>query len=141
MQTDSGDTAQAELSEDELAELSQALSLADTSGANTTGVMDTPICPIPPGLSDDLKSEYYGFGPGHYSYEIVADMPVMLDGHCHIGRLANWFGSYAPKHGLHAQLWIRRPGSSEARDYQVHGLREFVGATTSLGDVEGDNGF
>lgn len=141
VQADSGDTAKAELSEDELAELSQALSLADTSGANTTGVMDTPICPIPPALSDDLKSEYYGFGPGHYSYEIVADMPVMLDGHCHIGRLANWFGSYAPKHGLHAQLWIRLPGSSEARDYQVHGLRELVGATTSMGEVEGDNGF
>nr|WP_298136233.1 lysozyme inhibitor LprI family protein [uncultured Pseudomonas sp.] len=135
------EASKAELSEDELAALSQALNLVDTTSANTTGNLDAPLCPVPPGLSDDLKREYYGFGPGHYTYEIVADMPVMLEGHCHIGRLANWFGSYAPKHGLHAQLWVRRPGSSEARDYQVHGLRELVGTTTSLGDVEGDNGF
>ncbi|MHA6491804.1 lysozyme inhibitor LprI family protein [Pseudomonas borbori] len=142
IQTDDAAATQTELSEAHRAALNQALSLVDAEQAKYPGDLNGPLCPIPAGTQEDRRDDYYGFGPGHYTYEVVTDMAVILDGHCHVARLANWFGSYSAKQGLHAQLWLKRPGSdNEGQVYQVHGRRQIKSAATSVGQVEGDNGF
>lgn len=142
VQTDYAAATRIELSEMHHAALSQALRVVDAEQENDPGGRANPLCPIPVATKEQQRGDYYGFGPGHYTYEIVADIAVILDGHCHVGRLANWFGSYSAKHGLHAQLWIKRPGSdSEDQDYQVQGQRQVISVSTSIGRAEGDNGF
>jgi hypothetical protein len=63
---------------------------------NPTQVVDdasnTPSCPPPANISEDDRVEYYGFGAGHFSYEIVGDFPILIDKICHIGRVVVWFG-------------------------------------------------
>jgi hypothetical protein len=141
VQTDYAAATQIELSEMHHAALSQALRVVDAEQENDPGGRANPLCPIPVATKEQQHGDYYGFGPGHYTYEIVADMAVILDGHCHVGRLANWFGSYSAEHGLHAQLWIKRPDSDgEGQDYQVQGQRQVISVSTSIGRVEGDNG-
>lgn len=142
IQTDDAAATQTELSEVHHAALTQALSLVDAGQANYPGDLNGPLCPIPAGTQEDRLADYYGFGPGHYTYEVVTDMAVILDGHCQVARLANWFGSYSAEQGLHAQLWIKRPGSDTERQvYQVRGRRQIKSAKPSIGRVEGDNGF
>ncbi|WP_415754002.1 lysozyme inhibitor LprI family protein [Pseudomonas leptonychotis] len=142
VQADDATATHTELSEIHHVALNQVLSVVEAKQANNPIGQESPLCPIPAGASEEQHGDYYGFGPGHYTYEIVADMAVILDGHCHVGRLANWFGSYSAEHGLHAQLWIKRPGSdNEGQYYQVQGQRQVISISTSIGRAEGDNGF
>jgi uncharacterized protein len=101
----------------------------------------TPICPVPAGTKEDEAESYRSFGPGHYSFEIVADFPVQKDGVCYIGRLMDWFGGY-DKDGLAADYLIRRADNPEAdpTTYSVRGKRKATAVTTSEKLVEGDNG-
>ncbi len=88
---------------------------------------EKPLCPIPTITSEDDRQNYMGLGPGHYSFEIVADFPVWIDKLCHVAQLINWFGGYQPKTGLFADLRIRRPDSAnEELSYSVEGMRRFV---------------
>jgi uncharacterized protein len=101
-----------------------------------------PICPIPPGTNEDDKAAYYGMGPGHYSFEIVADFPVQIGGVCHLGRLTDWFGGYDEQDGLSAQYLVAKPGeqTDEPTSYIVTGKRTATEVTTTVKAVEGDNG-
>lgn len=100
-----------------------------------------PLCPIPAGTPEDDRDAYYGLGPGHYTFEIVADFPVQIDGTCHLGRLTDWFGGYN-KDGLFAMYSVARPSTSdsEAKTYDVTGKRTATEVSTSVKQVEGDNG-
>lgn len=119
--------------------LIQALDKVSKTEAKDVGEQKDPICPIPP--SGEGDGDYYGYGPGHYSFEIVGDMPVVIAGQCYIGRLMDWFGGYSAKDGLGAQLVMRKPDREETdRSYQVNGKRRLIDVTTSMGKVEGDNG-
>lgn len=117
--------------------LTQALTKVSNTEANDVGDQ-SPSCPLPPTGKD--SDDYYGFGPGHYSSEIVGDMPVMIGKQCYLGRMVDWFGSYSAEHGLGAQLMVRNPQSDdEERSYQINGRRSAIDVTTSIGKVEGDN--
>ncbi|GAA5786968.1 lysozyme inhibitor LprI family protein [Chitiniphilus shinanonensis] len=97
------------LDEQRLAALNQAV--ADPDAFHAGPPADGPLCPIPPGTPEENQADWYGFGPGHYSFEVIADLPVWLDGACHVGQLIDWFGQYDRTHGLSAQLQIKKPGS------------------------------
>lgn len=100
-----------------------------------------PICPTAQG-SPDAEPET-SYGPGHYSYEIVADLPVWLDGECHIGRAIDWFGAYSAKDGLNAMLWVRKPlVGDEATDaaeqeFQLRARRKAVRVTSVTAAFDG----
>lgn len=119
--------------------LTQALSEVSKTEAKDVGDQSRPLCPIPPTGEGD--GAYSSYGTGHYTFEIVGDMPITLGGDCYIGRLMDWFGGYNAKDGLYAQLLMRKPESVDGgRGYQVNGRRSMTGVTTSVGKVEGDNG-
>ena len=109
--------------------VTQAMKVA--SGSNP----DAPLCPIPPtGAGED---DYYSYGPGHYTIEKIADLPVMIGGECYIGALIDWFGSYSEKTGLFAQLAVRKPGvEASGTTYEVFGRRHVTEVSGSLGKVE-----
>jgi uncharacterized protein len=118
----------------------KALNLALQSVSKTPSLAtssDKPVCPVPSGASEDERNSYMGFGPGHYSFEIVADFPVWIDKLCHVAQLINWFGSYKPRTGLFANLQMRRAhGAGQELSYSVEGLRRFV--DVKLGKVQFD---
>lgn len=119
--------------------LTQALGKVSKTEANDVGEQKEPLCPIPP--SGEGDGAYYGYGPGHYTFEIVGDMPVVIGGQCYIGRMMDWFGGYSAKDGLEAQLVLRKPDREETeRSYQVKGKRRLTDVVNSLDSVEGDNG-
>jgi uncharacterized protein len=122
--------------------LSKALSLVEGARESEPASESKPICPIPAGTSEDDSQSYYTLGPGHYTFEIVADFPVQLNGVCHVGRLVDWFGGYSEKGGLFAQYSIGRPGTTdgEAKTYGVTGKRTATDVSTTVKAVEGDNG-
>lgn len=123
------------------AALTRALAQASSEVARDVGTMDKPLCPVPDTVKGDDRGVYYSYGTGHYTFEIVADMPVWVGRQCYIGRLVDWFGGYSPKDGLFAQLWMRKPEDQEqAQTYSVKGLRTAVGIKASIGKMEGDNG-
>lgn len=100
-----------------------------------------PLCPIPAGTPEDERAAYQGLGPGHYTFEIVADFPVYLDGVCHLGRLIDQFGAYYTEEGgLLAQYQVARPGTDESTTYEVRGKRRATDVSTSVTAVQGDNG-
>lgn len=109
--------------------ITQAMKVGSESTANA------PLCPIPPtGAGDD---DYYSYGPGHYTIEKIADLPVMIGGECYIGALIDWFGSYSEKTGLFAQLAVRKPGvEASGTTYEVFGRRHVTDVSGSLGKVE-----
>ncbi|MEB2653248.1 lysozyme inhibitor LprI family protein [Pseudomonas siliginis] len=109
--------------------ITQVMKVASESTANA------PLCPIPPtGAGDD---DYYSYGPGHYTIEKIADLPVMIGGECYIGALIDWFGSYSEKTGLFAQLAVRKPGvEASGTTYEVHGRRHVTDVSSTLGKVE-----
>ncbi|RON53734.1 hypothetical protein BK665_15140 [Pseudomonas frederiksbergensis] len=139
VQKDEADGSSATLDDALHEALTQALSKVSKTEAKDIGDQSSPLCPIPPtGVGDGA---YYSYGPGHYTFEIVGDMPVMVAGQCYIGRLMDWFGGYSLKDGLYAQLVMRKPDLEESeRSYQVIGKRRMIEVTTSNGAVEGDNG-
>lgn len=79
-----------------------------------------PLCPPREGAEDDRS-----FGPGHYSFEVVGEQPVWIEGQCHFAQLIDWFGRY-DQGGLHAQLRLRRPGEEREAAYEVAGRRRLV---------------
>ncbi len=121
--------------------LTRALGQVSSEVARDVGTMDRPLCPVPDTVKGDDRGAYYSYGPGHYTFEIVGDMPVWVGRQCYIGQLVDWFGGYSPKDGLFAQLWMRKPEEdAQAQTYSVKGLRTAVGIKASIGKVEGDNG-
>ncbi|UVL93193.1 lysozyme inhibitor LprI family protein [Pseudomonas siliginis] len=109
--------------------ITQAMKIAPGS------INNAPLCPLPPtGAGDD---DYYSYGPGHYTIEKIADLPVMISGECYIGALIDWFGSYSEKTGLFAQLAVRKPGvEASGTTYEVHGRRHVTDVSSTLGKVE-----
>ena len=115
------------------AALTRALGLVDTRQARDTGSSNKPLCPVPEGTSDDDRSNYTGYGPGHYSYEIVGDVPVHVGPQCYIGRLVDWFGGYSAKDKLFASFSMRKPTDGDReQSYNVQGVRTVLGTTTSI---------
>jgi uncharacterized protein len=119
--------------------LTKALASVSETEAKDAGDQRRPLCPIPSAGAGD--GDYYSYGPGHYTVEIVGDMPVVIGEHCYIGRLADWFGSYSAKDGLFAELVFRKPDlEGDGRSYEVNGRRRMTDVITSVGKFEGDNG-
>ncbi|MBU4611383.1 DUF1311 domain-containing protein [Achromobacter sp. GG226] len=141
VQTREDGRAPVTLSERQHRELVKALPQVRRAQGPASGVSSEPLCPIPPGTPVDEHSAYLGMGPGHYTFEVVADFPVTLAGVCHVGRLMDWFGFYNAKAGgLEAQYQIARPGTDERATYTVRGRRSVTDVTTTVTRVEGDNG-
>lgn len=116
--------------------ISKAIKLINPTQA-VDGTSGTPICPPPANISDDERAEYFGFGPGHYSYEIVSDFSVHIDKVCHIGRVVNWFGSYDKANGLHAQLWLKLPNSDDAQEeYSIGAKRKAIKVKVGISKVD-----
>jgi len=119
------------------AALTRALGLVDTREARDAGAADKPLCPVPEGTSDDDRSNYTSYGPGHYSYEIVGDVPVRVGQQCYIGRLVDWFGGYSAKNKLFASFSMRKPADSDSEQtYTVQGVRSVVGTAGSISKFE-----
>jgi len=119
--------------------LTKALVGVSKTEAKDVGDQSRPLCPIPPAGPGD--GDYYSYGPGHYTIEIVGDMPVVIGEQCYIGRLADWFGSYSAKDGLFAELALRKPDlEGDGRSYEVNGRRRMTDVTTSVGKFEEGNG-
>lgn len=78
------------------------------------------MCPAPAGASEEEAATYAGFGPGHYSFETLADFPVWWQGRCHVAQFISWFGRYDRKSGLFNQLRVRRADrDEEGLEYEV----------------------
>lgn len=119
--------------------LTKALASVSKTEAKDAGDQSRPLCPIPSAGAGD--GDYYSYGPGHYTVEIVGDMPVVIGEHCYIGRLADWFGSYSAKDGLFAELAFRKPDlEDDGHSYEVNGRRRMTDVITSVGKFESDNG-
>jgi uncharacterized protein len=117
--------------------------------ANPTVVQDhdglASICPLPKNINEAERAGYFSFGPGHYSYEIVADFPVWLGKTCQIGRLINWFGAYHKAGALNAQLWTKLPTNRDDQEkqyeqYDVTGKRKAIKIESGIAKLDlGDN--
>jgi len=119
--------------------LTKALVGFNKTEVREVGDQRRPLCPIP--LAGAGEGDYYSYGPGHYTVEIVGDMPVVIGKQCYIGRLVDWFGSYSAKDGLFAELALRKPDlEGDGRSYEVNGRRRMTDVSTSVGKFEGDNG-
>ena len=116
--------------------ISKAIKLINPTQA-VDGASVTPICPPPTNISDGERTEYFGFGTGHYSYEIVGDFPVWIDKICHIGRIVDWFGYYDKKNGLHAQLWLKLPNGGDAQEeYSIGAKRKVIKIRSGFSKVD-----
>ncbi|MFM9433867.1 uncharacterized protein ACFDR9_000913 [Janthinobacterium sp. CG_23.3] len=125
------------------AALTRALGLVGKERANDVGNGEKPLCPVPDAAGDDERAAYSSYGPGHYTYEIAADVPVWVGRQCYLGRLVDWFGGYSAEGKLYAQLWMRKPGEAgdaQRQTYDVKGVRAAIRLETSMAKVEGDNG-
>lgn len=108
------------------------------------GARSTPLCPVPANASDELRENSMSYGPVHYSIEAVADMPVQVGKQCYLGQLRDWFGSYALKTGLNADLCIRKPEESNEqapepdpeRCYAVDGKRTAIAVEAGTGPFD-----
>lgn len=120
--------------------LEQALHEVSDSQARDAGA-GKPLCPVPPSVQGDDRDAYSNYGPGHYSYEIVGDMPVHVGGTCYIGRLIDWFGLYG-KDGLMAQLSMRLPANDTDREqtFSVNGVRTVTSVAASIGKMTVNSG-
>lgn len=124
-------TSTYELEADLHTALNQAITQAMEVSPGSTN--NAPLCPIPPsGAGDD---DYYSYGPTHYAIEKINDLPVMINGECHIGALIDWFGSYSEKSGLFAQLAVRKPGiEASGTAYEVYGRRHLTDISSALAE-------
>lgn len=122
------------------AALDKALHDVSDSTARDAG-SDTPLCPIPPSVQGDDRSDYSSYGPGHYAYEIVGDTAVHVGDTCYIGRLIDWFGDYR-KDGLVAQLSMRLPRDESDREqtFSVNGIRTVTSVATSIEQMTVNSG-
>ncbi|MFC3533955.1 hypothetical protein ACFOLG_17455 [Vogesella facilis] len=104
--------------------LSAALrNMAAEQKKRTRETVNLPLCPPPEGQSKEEGEAYSTYGPGHYSYEVVADFSAWISGRCHLARLIDWFGHYDQKEKLYAQLQLRLPDGDDEQSYRVKGLR------------------
>ena len=120
------DQRRLELLEPDLhAAVSEAIARIDQLRARDESAESTePLCPPPPGTSEDDAQQYLSYGVSHYSFEVVGDMPIQWRGECHLGRLVDWFGRYQRPKGLVAQLWMKRPASdNDERTFAIEGRR------------------
>ncbi|WP_454673708.1 lysozyme inhibitor LprI family protein [Achromobacter pestifer] len=125
------------------AALTQALTQVDPestrepAASDQPGVPARPLCPIPASATADERDSYYQYGPGHYSYEIVADVAVTVDAHCRIGQVIDWFGSYDRNAGLSAMMMLRAPDAGGREDeFMIQGKRRAVRVEASVGPIE-----
>lgn len=117
-----------------VAALTQALRSVDKDKARDSGSEQEPLCPIPAGVTE--TGGYYGFGPGHYSYEIVGNIPIWIDAQCYTGQVINWFGRYSAKDGLFAQLWTSKPGDTDqGKTYTLRGVRTAIRIDSAFASV------
>lgn len=83
-------------------------------------------CPAPANLPADKQEEYVWpwFGPGHYSFDVVADFPVFEGNRCYAARLISFKSSYFVE-GIYmsTSLWLLRKPGAEQEDYEVHSVR------------------
>nr|WP_246226475.1 lysozyme inhibitor LprI family protein [Pseudomonas atagonensis] len=117
--------------------LNKALVEVNQTGVGHTHARKEPLCPVPPIGAGEY--DYYTYGPGHYTIEMVADLPVIIGSDCYIGTLVDWFGSYSKSSGLFAQLAIRKPEAESGHSYEVNGRRHLTEVSTSMEKVEADN--
>jgi len=102
----------------------------------------TPLCPVPADATDEVRDAYSRYGPGHYTFEIVADVPVLVGTECHIGQLRNWYGGYTPGKGLDAQLCVRKPEELERTEdtcYAAWAPRTVIGITADVVPFQAEN--
>jgi uncharacterized protein len=129
-------TSTFELEPDLRLTLNQAITKANEARPPKPDTHRTPLCPIP--ATGAGESDYYSYGPVHYSVEDVFDLPVIIGNECYIGKLVDWFGSYDEKHGLFAQLALRKPDvDADGRSYEVNGRRHVIEVSTSIGKADG----
>jgi len=85
-------------------------------------------CPAPANVEPDREPEYTHYGPGHYTVEAIADVPVWIGRQCHPARLQGWFGRYSAEHGLQAQFCVRDPYREPADEqcFDVKGARSLL---------------
>jgi uncharacterized protein len=111
------------LSEVQLASLRMGLQQVN---ASETQAATGPVCPPPPGATDEQILAYQSVEPIHYSMQLVKDFPVWMGQECRVGRLVNWFGRYG-KHGLALSLSVTPPGEEHKQEnFQVDGRRQLV---------------
>ncbi len=123
------------------AALTRALYAVSDGQARDAGA-DKPICPIPASVKGDARESYLSYGPGHYTFEIVGDMPIYVGHDCYLGRFVDWFGSYR-KDGLAAEIWMKKPGDGEddrEQIFSVRGVRTAVGTKSSIGRMPNESG-
>lgn len=116
--------------------LNKAVAAAVTLAGQQAVAPATPICPMPADASEDMREANTSYGTGHYTIEVIADVPVLVGRQCYIGRLRDWFGGYTPKSGLDAEICIRKPedlSPSEEECYTAGGPRTVVGVATGVG--------
>ena len=129
-------TSTFELEPDLRLTLNRAITKANEAQADSVATQRTPLCPIP--ATGAGENDYYSYGPVHYSVEDVFDLPVIIGSDCYIGKLVDWFGSYDEKHGLFAQLAMRKPDvDADGRSYEVNGRRHVIEVSTSIGKADG----
>ena len=64
-------------------------------------------------------------------------MPIWLNNTCYMGRLADWFGGYDKKGGLHTQLWMALPNAEkEEASFDVDARRKAVKIESGIGNVD-----
>ncbi len=80
-------------------------------------------CPLPEGMAEE-DSNWPWFGAGHYTFEIVADVPVHLDGQCHAARLITYRNSYQiDRERVPTALSYMRTPDDTAQDIEVRTRR------------------
>ncbi|QKV63039.1 DUF1311 domain-containing protein [Pseudomonas sp. 43A] len=116
--------------------LNRAITKANDDQTRHDAAKRTPLCPIP--ATGAGENDYYSYGPVHYTVEDVFDLPVIIGKDCYIGKLVDWFGSYDEKHGLSAQLALRKPDvEAGGRSYDVNGRRHVTEVSISIGKADG----
>jgi uncharacterized protein len=109
--------------------LNKAVGLASLIATKMPIKRTTPICPVPPDAPEDVRAASFGFGPTHYTIEMIADVPVWVKSQCYIGQVRNRFGGYSPKSGLEAELCMRKTDELDPPlddCYMVQGPRDVV---------------
>lgn len=100
---------------------------------------DAPICPIPPGTSDEADNYYSGVAV-NYIYETVAYIPVWLNGKCYISAPFQPSWRLSPRRGCGNTLSSPREDEEVIGDYLISGLRHVIAITSGWKTREGDNG-
>jgi hypothetical protein len=84
--------------------------LAPLSQLTSSREIEDSSLPLCPNLQED---QAYNLGPGHYAFEIVANVPIWIDNQCYFGQVINWFGRY-DANGLFAQLLYAHPDTTDS---------------------------